>query len=257
MEIRRVRHNWAEKARFSLSRPNGAGEYVFLHFNNAVELVFHGRKHMAKPGAVIIFAPQTGHLLLSPGPLLHDWMHITGPVDEALAAVGLAADTLYQPACGAVITQAVAGLETEFFAQRKYWRLYQQAALTELWIALAYDVSGEQPPRLERETADRLRELRAGMLLRPWEKWTVDTMARSLNISASRLYALYRRMYAISPNRDLILIRIERAKIMLEQGETVAKTAQETGYASVNHFIRQFRQEAGISPGQYGHGRRT
>lgn len=252
MEILKIRHNWPERAGFTINRPQGAKTYILLHFQSPVELWFDRKRHDVRPGAFIIFAPGTAHRFISHGALLHDWMHLMGSVEEALAQVDLRVDTLYQTTCGAEITKLTARLEAEFFAQRKHWAPHRDALLMQLFVLISYNLSGEETPRVPRATADRLRELRSQMLLNPGENWSNERMARYVSLSVSRLYPLYRRMFAISPNRDLILIRIEKAKTMLDQGATVAETADEMGYASTCHFSRQFKQFVGVSPGKYG-----
>lgn len=252
MDILRIRHNWPEAAGFELNRPHGAPEYVLLHFHNGVSLEFGGRRVKTQPGALILFSPSYPHHFWSAEPLLHDWMHLTGAAEEELAIFGLQPNTLYQPGCGPKITQLTAQLEAEFFAQRRHWRALSQALLTQLWVLLARDLTGEASIAVPRETADRLRALRADMLLHPEQAWSNEKMAQYLGLSVSRLYPLYRRMFSISPGRDLILMRVEKAKNMLLQGETVARTAECMGYANLYHFIRQFKQITGVTPGQAG-----
>lgn len=46
-------------------------------------------------------------------------------------------------------------------------------------------------------------------------------------------------------------MRVEKAKALLWQNNSVTETAAQLGYASVYHFIRQFRQTTGVSPKQY------
>ena len=251
MEILKIRHNWPEKAGFTLVRPMGTGDYVLIHFQTPVELRFDGCTHLTQPGAFVIFSPEKNHTIISHEPLLHDWMHLDGPVVEHLAAVGLAPDTLYQPTCGVQITGLIARLEAESFMQRRHWNLYREALLTELFVLVSYHLDEAEALPVPLEMADRLRELRSAMLMHPERKWSNEQMAARLNISVSRLYPLYRRLFAISPNRDLILIRIERAKTMLEQGMNVTQTAEALGYTNVYHFSRQFKQTAGVSPAQF------
>ena len=89
------------------------------------------------------------------------------------------------------------------------------------------------------------------MIQHPERAWTNEMMAKRVNISVSRLYPLYRRMFSISPGRDLILMRIEKAKNMLSQGVSVAQVSELLGYGSTFHFIRQFKQETGVTPGRW------
>ncbi|MDD6882911.1 MAG: AraC family transcriptional regulator [Eubacteriales bacterium] len=253
MEIQSIRHSWPERAGFTLRRKQGAEEYVLLHFHTPVELYFGHQTHIVAGGTVIVFAPHTPHEFFSPGPLLHDWMHIVGNFDAEMSRFGLAPDTLYSCGCGQRISEIVSLMEGEFFAQRDFWQDMIQARLRELLILLRRDLLGSLPPPVPLETAEKLRALRGEMLMHPERPWTSDSMARRINLSASRLYPLYRRIFSVSPNRDLILMRIEKARNMLRQGESVSRVAEQMGYASPQHFVRQFKQITGISPGQYAH----
>lgn len=257
MEIQNVRHNWPEPAGFELNRPYGAGEYIMLYFHSAVELHFAGRWHDAPAGTFIVFSPDTSHSFISRGALMHDWMHLTGDVASEIAAFGLAIDQMYSIGYIPQITDRMAHLESEFLSRDAFWERSVKAMLDELWIIIAREISGGARPPVMQETASRLRELRAEMILNPERPWTNAMMARRLNISVSRLYPLYRRLFSISPGQDLILMRIEKAKRFLQNGMSVSQTAEALGYGSIYHFIRQFRQSVGVTPGKWTDGTTT
>jgi AraC-like DNA-binding protein len=60
-------------------------------------------------------------------------------------------------------------------------------------------------------------------------------------------------LFGISPIRDLIAARVDRAKVLLleNESETLAQVAERLGYKNQYDFSRQFKQVAGISPGTY------
>ena len=89
------------------------------------------------------------------------------------------------------------------------------------------------------------------MLAAAEQDWSVQKIAAELNLSPSRLHALYKAAFDIAPRQDVILMRVEKAKALLWQNNSVTETAAQLGYASVYHFIRQFRQTTGVSAKQY------
>lgn len=81
---------------------------------------------------------------------------------------------------------------------------------------------------------------------------TVAEMAESLSLSPSRFHDLYKNYFGVSPAKDLQLARIEHAKLLLLQKDlSVAEVAKKAGYQSICHFIRQFKANIGITPGEY------
>ena len=90
------------------------------------------------------------------------------------------------------------------------------------------------------------------LLSAPEHPWTVAEIAAEINLSASRFHASYKTVFGISPMRDLIETRIQSAKnLLLSEELSVQDIAEQLGYHSVNHFIRQFKSGTGVSPLQY------
>ncbi len=252
IQIKRIRHRWPESAGFVLSRPKGADDNILLHFLTPVELSIGNESFHADTGAFVIMSAGCPHGFLSKGELLHDWMHIAGDMNSLMAKYGLKQDTLYLPGITAEISEIIAYLEVEFFAQRPYWQELSECRINELLIRVAHSVANTQPQiRISDETVERLRELRARILSEPWRAWSVEELSKRVNLSQSRLHAVYKSAFGISPVRDLALIRIEKAKQMLARENKVTSVAEQLGYTSVYHFIRQFKQLVGITPKQY------
>ena len=250
LQITRIRHRWSEAPGFTLTRPHGAGEYIFLHFLTPVTLTVFHQVYQAQPGAVIIISPNTPHEFYSEGRLFHDWMHLTGPVEQAMQAFGLATDTLYQPNIEAAISEIAAFLEWQFFSRQPYWDELQNAKLAELMIRIQHEVNSNRI-KTSTEMYERLCYLRAEMQEHPEQNWTITKMTDMIHLSSSRMHALYKSTFGIAPLNDLILIRIEKAKQLLLQGLSVNDTAAALGYMNVFHFIRQFKDNTGTTPKKF------
>lgn len=84
------------------------------------------------------------------------------------------------------------------------------------------------------------------------QRLTVPKLAAAVNVSTSQLTALFQTYLGISPARYITRIRLEESKKMLTESRLgVGEVAQRLGYASVQHFSRQFRQWYGYTPTTY------
>lgn len=250
--VTRARHRWTERAGFVLERPEGVAEYIFLHFLSPVDLTFEGQTLRTEKNDFIVFSPGTPHCIAASGPLLHDWLHLTGDMSALMQYYGLQVNQLYHSDPNTGVSEMIQILENEYFAQRPYWEELAYAKLNEMLIRLSYSVNdGQFHVHVRNETVEHLREIRSRILLMPWHSWSVSELAQEVNLSQSRLHAVYKAVFGISPRQDLILVRIEKAKILLQSGAAVSSVADQLGYGSVYHFIRQFKQIVGSTPKQF------
>lgn len=81
---------------------------------------------------------------------------------------------------------------------------------------------------------------------------SVDTIARAVGLSASRLTQLFRSHVGQPPKRYLRRERVLRACHYLDATDaTISQVAELVGYADPLHFSRVFRRVLGRSPRQY------
>jgi AraC-like DNA-binding protein len=77
-------------------------------------------------------------------------------------------------------------------------------------------------------------------------------MADLVNLSPSAFAHLFRDVTGRSPYQFLKEMRLDRARELLVDGSfTVARISKEVGYASVSHFISEFRARFGVTPRGY------
>ena len=71
-------------------------------------------------------------------------------------------------------------------------------------------------------------------------------------MSQSTFYRSFKKEFGISPIEFILTEKIKRAKMLLQEGRYPVKTiAYECGFRDLNYFIRVFRKQEGITPGQY------
>ncbi|HWG65265.1 MAG TPA: AraC family transcriptional regulator [Streptosporangiaceae bacterium] len=84
------------------------------------------------------------------------------------------------------------------------------------------------------------------------EPLTVADMAEQVSLSPSAFAHLFRDVTGKAPYQFLKEMRLDRARELLIDGNLpVARVSKEVGYASVSHFISEFRSRFGVTPRSY------
>jgi AraC-like DNA-binding protein len=83
------------------------------------------------------------------------------------------------------------------------------------------------------------------------EPVSLADLAFVAEMSAFHLIRQFHRYYGVPPHRYLDLVRVQRAKLMLQQGARISDTAFATGFSDQSHLTRQFKRVLGVTPGSY------
>lgn len=190
--------------------------------------------------------PGTKQYYKSNQDLLHDWFHfsIEDPLPE-----GLLCDTIYYPSDHSVVSAIVRELESEYFSRKKHHQRLITLKIQELFYKLIRISNCERTIILEHTQKKNLLALRTYMFTHCGEHWTVEKMAKRVEMSSSHFHAMYRQLFGRSPMDDLISVRCNTAYIALQQtSESIKSLAERLGYNHTSHFIRQFRSLYGVTP---------
>jgi AraC family transcriptional regulator of arabinose operon len=84
------------------------------------------------------------------------------------------------------------------------------------------------------------------------QNFDFNSLAETLNLSPSRLRHLFKTETGTSFIKYLRLVRMRRAKHLLETSFlSVKETARRVGITDATHFVRDFEKEFGLSPDRY------
>jgi AraC-like DNA-binding protein len=87
---------------------------------------------------------------------------------------------------------------------------------------------------------------------KPWHPWTVGALAAETGTSRSVLADRFAQLLGEPPLKYLARWRLQLAARMLETtSKAILQLASEVGYTSEAAFIRAFKREFGVPPGQY------
>jgi len=90
------------------------------------------------------------------------------------------------------------------------------------------------------------------LLARSQEEVDLVAMAKDLGLSYSSFRRAFRASTGQPPRQYLLAIRINRAKVLLQEGgRKIGAIAAEVGFSSVHYFSRYFREATGMTPLEY------
>lgn len=245
----RAKHNGKEKPDFKLVRPTGTDDYLFLHFKTPVIFILFDEVHHISPGMCILLSPGTPHVFFPDNcELIHDWMHFMPTDYNDFAKFKIDINTFFTAVNLSFITTAIKRCEHELLYKDELYEEFISSEVSGMFIRLKRQLSGG----ITGYYADALKALRVEIYRNPDKYTCTDDMAKLIGLSRSRFSIVYKEVFKISPKNDLINARISKASYLLSsETPSLAKISEECGYQSIYHFIRQFRDVMGITPGKY------
>lgn len=139
-------------------------------------------------------------------------------------------------------------LEKEYFSGFAYSQQSMGMLIRLMIMKLAESVEDNSMTEQQRE----LINLRYDIQTRPDYQWTVNEMAQRIHVSTGYLQSIYKKQFGVSCMQDVLNRRVDLAKEYLQSSAySSQKIAQLCGYQSIEHFCRQFKLIAGMSPLQY------
>lgn len=85
----------------------------------------------------------------------------------------------------------------------------------------------------------------------PGDHLKLEVLAEVFNYNSSYLGKLFKNYTGESFNVFLDKVRMDKAKLLLEEGRKVHQVSAEIGYANVDYFHTKFKKYMGISPSAY------
>lgn len=84
------------------------------------------------------------------------------------------------------------------------------------------------------------------------EKITVDELASLAHLSTSQFTRQFNRLFQMTPARYLTRIRINAACSLLTRTDLdLTSIAERCGFHDASHFVKQFKKQIGMTPGEY------
>ena len=253
MQLKSIGHNRGHNEHFVLKRPPRRIEYVMLvmrsntFFKSGNETVF------APSGTVFIYDKTTPHHFGAYGePFLHDWITFDLTEEERahFISIGLKLDTPVKLYDVFALSELIKIIQREKYSSSPSAMQSANLYLHILLLKTAEQMSGTGIQK--NSYYSELDQLRAKIYGSPAKKWSVEELAKKMNLSVSYFQHLYKEQFSVSPIADVINSRIEYAKYLLASTNySVKAVAYELDYPSDIQFIQQFKSVTGKTPKEY------
>lgn len=130
--------------------------------------------------------------------------------------------------------------------------LEQQTRLLQLLDALhKVRIGQDSALTAPRQEPQSIRRLKHYIEAHYAEEITLAQLAQITGLNAAYLCRAFTQAVGMPPHAYQIAVRIDRARVLLRQENTVGQVAQQTGFYDQSHFIRHFRRLVQMSPSQY------
>lgn len=236
---------------FELSRPNGLDHFVLLLVKTRAEFHIGDTTLFSAPNSAILINRYTPYSYTSPElPYMDDWIHFQCNSDDLTEFMRFPLNTF-------IPLENISRFTT--FLQQILWEqnytpeeyrtdnvnVLFQVFMRNLFLSYReqHNSAAYNPYRT------KLRNLRLSLLAAPYEPYDLKEIAKQMGISISYFQHLYSDIFGISFRADLISMRVEYAKELIQNTNlTMHEIAEQSGYSSEVHFYRQFQKETGFTP---------
>lgn len=249
MKINYIGYNYIHNKRFELGRPEGAASNILINVKSPAKFVIDGKKTNVEPGSVVIIKKWTAHqYVYEEKNGTDDWFHFE-LTDEEEEKYKLPYNTVSLLDDNSTISFLISKMHYEFYSNNTN----KEQKINSYFDILCCEIN----ERLEQKDGEMtynfsLYNVRATIYNKPEKRYTNKYFADYVGVSVSHFQRMYKKMFNITPNKDMILSRIERVKYLLKNTNyTVTDISRELNYENEFQLYRQFKTITGMTTLEY------
>ena len=253
MYIKRIWYDWRQKAGDSITGKVNQ-YYNLFHFPTPIQIKVDGEMIETRPDACILTERGRHRWFYFPEDSSMNWFHTNHEATDLFEKYDIPVNSVFYPNDPEFLGEFFRKMRMEFVSDAPHSKEMLDHYFHEFLIKLSRSLHQDSEQTITSKTErKKLEDLRARILSQPEKEWTVESMASSVSLSASRFHAVYKSLFSSSPMNDVIRARVDAAKVLLisSPDAPVTELAEKLGYKNPYHFIRQFKAVTGITPGAY------
>lgn len=247
-------NNFHNEPSFTFERKQGLNDYLLVYFKSPCFLVVDNKSYTLSEPSVVLFSPYTAfkYTALS-SDYYDDYLHFAPRDTEYFRSnlhfpmnfpIKIKNNTAISPLLKTISEEY--HKNTDFLLSIQFHQIMLlMYRIAESWQS--YNKANSDVPYF-----NQLAKLRSQIQKNPSHRWHIQDMASQLMLSPAYFQVLYKKAFGVTCLSDVIHAKINSAKeLLLSTNMTVAAIAEELGYNHVYHFIRQFKKNTGMTPGNF------
>ncbi len=217
------------------------------------------KTHTISQGNIFIIPPDINHNLFSPDSTLTTYELKFSITDEKLAehmkSVGVRFYNENDEIAHLIKKTVSSSKEMDSFS-----KLYAECLISQIIIQFLRIEEGKMEPASEKAPTEIIRlkfdetteKIKAFIDKNYCQKISIQNIADEFFISPSGLYKKFINVYGISPLAYINDLRINKAKILLENSSSsVTEISEALGFSSIHYFSRCFAHKVKMTPSEY------
>ncbi|MBQ8297960.1 MAG: helix-turn-helix transcriptional regulator [Ruminococcus sp.] len=255
MNVHCIGWNSVHGSGYSIRRNPSENGYMLILMKSSAFFNFDGTEERADKDTVVVYdTKMIQEYRADDSVFIYDWIMFDADDDgEFFDSLEIPVNMLIRYTDAEFISGIIRNIANEFYSVSAKRTKMIDSLMKTLLIKVSETnlLRGSVQQNVDPHYGD-LVELREKIYRNPQMKWTVDTMAASVNMSRSYFQHIYRELFGVSCISDVISGKIEKAKELLSETScTVSQVAAMCGYDNEEHFMRQFKKIVGVTPTAY------
>ncbi len=261
IKIGSIGYNHFHNKNFKMDLPQGPGAYLFLIVKSSAIFFINHKKFNVLKNSYVILKPSTPCFYTASRDIYaDDWFYfsVENQDDEnELILNGLVFDAPVFLGSTDELSSIIHHISYEHFSSEIYHNEIKELFTKIFFLKISRMIKSKKivSPNVLSSKNDKISYLKTRLFDEPNLFSNIDEMANFVGLSRSGLQHLYKKTFGVSVISDVINGRIEKAKSLLARTNfTVSEIAQKCGYKNDFHFMRQFKNQTGLTPTQYRNG---
>jgi AraC family transcriptional regulator of arabinose operon len=258
MEIHSIGYHHPHDRNFVIDRPDGIGDsWLFLIFKSHTLVRLNGEERIVSPNTFLMYSGDIPEYYAAcDDHYVDDWFHFTVEKRDLLLfrELDIPIGKPVHLGDASELSGIIRTMTHEFYTANLY-----SADLVDLYLKMLFFKLSRQLhsciqtlPESSTSRYDAMIWLRNRIYNQICTVGSVSEIAQEMSMSISAFQHTYKQIFGVNIMTDIVNARLKHARHLLATTNLpLRQVAEQSGYSSEFHLMRQFKEHEGMTPTQY------